>query len=448
METVAVDLADSSTTELVDAVAAIAAELARRPAPESATACMELTETLSGAIDKHEAALSAFIGVVDGAREVQRWGLPSTQAWLRARLGMREARAKERLILARHRHRLTQVTDRLAEGTLSYGHAATIAGAIARLDDHDCAAAQDVLLSLVDQGCSAGKVAAFGSRIREVIAQRDDTEAADTDTRRGYERSWIESTRSLDGGRYLKGWLNAEDAAIWDGSLAPLAKPVGTDDTRDQAERTAAALTAVLSGGHKATKVTLILDLDTLTGGTTPARLTDGSPIPPEQARRIALSAGVSPLILGGGNLPLYLGHRFRFASPGQRQVLETLYPTCAVEGCEVPGTLCEVDHVQGWALQHSPTDIDQLALACGWHNRFKHTHPSQVTVRRTAKGLHTYQLRSPGETHPRAPGNIHHPPTKHTPVDHLPGERRPADRVPGERIPGDDASTAIDEAA
>ncbi|WP_242882388.1 HNH endonuclease signature motif containing protein [Actinomadura litoris] len=438
METVAVDLAGASTTELVGAAAAIAKELARRTAPESATVCMELAEILSGAIDKHEAALSGFIGVVDGAREAQRWGLPSTQAWLRTRLGMREARARERLILARHRHRLTHVTDRLTEGSLSYGYASTIAGAIARLDDHDCAAAEDVLLSLVDQGCSAGKVAALGSRIREVIAERQSTEAADANSRRGYERSWIESTRSLDGGRYLKGWLNAEDAAIWDGTLGPLAKPAGTDDTRDQAERTAAALTTVLSGGHKATKVTVILDLDTLTGGPTPARLTDGSPIPAEQARRIALAAGVSPLILGRGNVPLYLGHRFRFASAGQRQVLETLYPTCAVEGCEVPGTLCEVDHVRGWALERSPTDIDKLALACGWHNRYKHANPDRVIVRRTAEGTHTYRLRPPGQARPRAPESTGNAPAKHPPVGH----------TPVGRVPGDDAPVAIDEAA
>jgi hypothetical protein len=200
----------------------------------------------------------------------------------------------------------------------------------------------------------------------------------------------------LDGGRYIKGWLNAEDAAIWDGTLAPLAKPAGSDDHRDLSERTAAALTGVLSGGHTATKVTVICDLDTLTGGTTPARLTDGTPIPAAQARRIALTAGVSPLLLGTGNTPLYLGHRVRFANASQRQVLETLYDTCAVQGCEVPGTLCEVDHVHGWALGNSPTDIDKLALCCGWHNRYKHTHPDRLHITKTPDGRYTNRLHPP----------------------------------------------------
>jgi hypothetical protein len=397
MSLIAVDPDAASTMELVNAVSAIAAALASRTAPDSPATCLELAEELAAANDLQEAALAGLVGVVDGAREVQRWGFPSTRSWLRSRMGMRESRAKERLTLARQRHRLTEVTERWTTGDLSTGYAATIAEATARLDDDDCVTAETTLLGMVDQGFSAGKVASFGKRIRDVIAERDGCEQAPEDVKRGYERSWIDSTRSLDGGRYIKGWLNAEDAAIWDGTLAPLAKPAGADDHRDLSERTAAALTGVLSGGHTATKVTVICDLDTLTGGTAPARLTDGTPIPAAQARRIALSAGVSPLLLGSGNTPLYLGHRVRFATVPQRQVLETLYDTCAVQGCEVPGTLCEVDHVHGWALGNSPTDIDKLALCCGWHNRYKHTHPDRLHITKAPDGRYTYRLHPPG---------------------------------------------------
>ncbi|MCP9948669.1 HNH endonuclease signature motif containing protein [Actinomadura madurae] len=256
-----------------------------------------------------------------------------------------------------------------------------MAAATARLDDDDCRKAEEILLGMVAAGSSAGKVAAFGRRIRDVIAERDGTERAPDDTRRGYARSWIDSTRSLDGGRYIKGWLNAEDAAVWDGTLGPLAKPAGTDDHRDLSERTAAAVTSVPSGGHRATKVAVVCDLDTLTGGTAPARLPDGIPIPAAQARRIALAAGVSPPPRQW-EPSLYLGRTERFASPAQRRVLEALNPTCAVQGCEVPGTRCEVDHVHGWALG-SPTDIDQLTLTCGWHNKFKAANPDRVRITR-----------------------------------------------------------------
>ncbi len=392
-----IDIASMSTGELVDAAASIAAELARREASASPAVCMAQAEVLARATDQHESALAALIGRVDASAEMRRWGLPSTLAWLRTRLGMREARAKERLHLARQRHRLPEVARRLATGELSYGYASTIGAAVARLNDEDCATAEEILLDLAGQGFSAGKVASFGNKITDLIAERDGSERAPDDARRGYERSWIDTTRSLDGGRYVKGWLNAEDAAIWDGALAPLAKPAGADDRRDLSERTASALTSVLSDGHKATRVTVICDLETLTGGHAPARLTDGTPIPAAQARRIALAAGVSALILGRGNVPLYLGHRQRFASPAQRQVLQTLYPTCAVQGCEVPGTLCEVDHVTGWALGQSPTDIDKLTLCCGWHNRFKHANPKQIHITRDqTAGRYVYRVLPP----------------------------------------------------
>ncbi|TDC95614.1 HNH endonuclease signature motif containing protein [Actinomadura sp. 7K507] len=393
-----IDVASMSTTQLVDAAATIASELAQRDAPAAAAVCMQDTETLARATDLHESFLATLIGRVDAAGEMRRWGYPSTRSWLRTSLGLREARAKERIALARERDRLPEVTKRLASGNLPHGYAATIAAAVTRLNDQDCKAAEEILLGLTAQGFSAGKVAAFGNRITDLIAERDGTETPDADTRRGYERTWIDSTRSLDGGRFIKGWLNAEDAAIWDGTLAPLAKPAGIDDRRDLSERTAAALMNVLSGGHRATKVTVICDLDTLTGGTAPARLTDGTPIPAEQARRIALNAGVSPLILGRGSIPLYLGYRHRFASPGQRQVLEALYPTCAVKGCEVPGTGCEVDHVHGWALGNSPTNIDELALTCGWHNRKKHANPAQMHIAKGRDGRYVYRVLPPDE--------------------------------------------------
>ncbi|MWA04266.1 DUF222 domain-containing protein [Actinomadura sp. LD22] len=401
MQSVTVDLEVASTMQLVNALSAIATELAKREVPESPAACLELTETLVAAFDMQESALAGFIGRVDATGEQARWGYPSAQAWLRSRLGMRDGRAKERLTLARQRHRLPRVSAALASGDLSYGYAATVADSVARLDDTDCAEAEATLLGFVDQGFSAGKVAAFGRRIRDLIAEREGTEDAPVeDSRRGYDKSWLTTTRSLDGGRYVKGWLNPEDAAIWDGSLAPLAKPAGPDDRRDVAERTAAALSSVLSGGHKASKVTVICDLETLTGGNAPARLTDGTPIPAAQARRIALAAGVSPLLLGRGNTPLYLGYRERFASAAQRQVLETLYPSCAVRGCEMPGTLCEVDHVRGWALG-SPTDIDQLALTCGWHNRFKHASPDQIQITKDSDGRYVYRLLPPAGARP-----------------------------------------------
>ncbi|MEU5879010.1 DUF222 domain-containing protein [Spirillospora sp. NPDC047279] len=399
MHSIVADLETASTAELVEAVAAIATQLAHRPAPDSGAACMELTETLARAADQIEFALAGTIAVVDRTGEMKHWGFPSTQAWLRCRLGMREGRAKERITLARQLPRLERVSKDLATGDLSLGYAATVADAVQRLNDEDCAAAEDILLNAANDGLSAGKVARLGRKIHDLVSEVDGTEKAPEDVKRGYERSWLTLSRSLDGGSYVNGWLNPEDTAILDGTLGPLTKPAGADDRRDLSERTAAALTTVLSHGHKDTRVTVIANLETLMGEDVPGWLRDGTPIPAEQVRRLALTAGISPLILGPGNVPLYLGHTTRIATPGQRRVLETQYDTCAVHGCEVPGFLCEVDHVNGWALGNSPTDINKLALCCGWHNRWKHTHPDQINISKNQTGQYVYQTLPPNGT-------------------------------------------------
>ncbi|MFG2000660.1 DUF222 domain-containing protein [Spirillospora sp. NPDC048911] len=392
------DLDSASTAQLVEAAAAIATTLAQRPAPESGAACMELAEKLATVIDQHEHALAGLIAVVDRTGEMKASGLASAQAWLRCHMGMREGRAKERITLARQLPRLQQVRTRLAAGALSYGYAATIAVAVQRLNDEDCVAGEGILLQAADEGVSADKVAKAGNKIHDLVNQANDTEAPPEDVRHGYERSWLVRSRSLDGGCYVKGWFNAEDAAILDGTMAPLAKPAGSDDRRDLAERTAAALTTVLSKGHQDTRITVIAHLETLTGSDTPGRLRDGTPIPAAQIRRMALNAGISALILGSKGVPLYLGYTARIASKYQRQVLETQYDTCAVRGCEVPGLLCEIDHVDGWALGNSPTDIDKLALCCGWHNRWKHANPEQMQISQGEDGRYVYQALPPGE--------------------------------------------------
>src|SRR5688572_18335328 len=116
-----------STSQLVATFASVAAELARREVAGSAVVCLEEAEALIRAADVLERAVAHRVAVVDAAGEMRRWGYPSTRSWLRSRLGMREARAKERLLLARHLPRLPAVAERLTTGTLSLGHTAAVA---------------------------------------------------------------------------------------------------------------------------------------------------------------------------------------------------------------------------------------------------------------------------------------------------------------------------------
>ena len=42
----------------------------------------------------------------------------------------------------------------------------------------------------------------------------------------------------------------------------------------------------------------------------------------------------------------------------------------CTRPGCTVPGYWCQVHHVDDWAEENGPTDIDNFTLACGPDNR------------------------------------------------------------------------------
>ncbi len=66
---------------------------------------------------------------------------------------------------------------------------------------------------------------------------------------------------------------------------------------------------------------------------------------------------------------PLYCGRAKRFATPGQRIVLQALDRGCTRPGCTAPGYWSQVHHVDGWA-NDGPTDITKLTLACGPDNR------------------------------------------------------------------------------
>ncbi|HEX6467510.1 MAG TPA: hypothetical protein VF069_00335, partial [Streptosporangiaceae bacterium] len=108
------------------------------------------------------------------------------------------------------------------------------------------------------------------------------------------------------------------------------------------------------------------------------------------------LNAGFSALVLGSDGLPLYLGRRVRCASPAQRRVVLTRYATCVVDGCEIPATACQIDHIDGGWEAGQPTDIDRLVPCCSFHNRYKWQHPDRVTTHQDADGRYRYQITRP----------------------------------------------------
>ena len=92
------------------------------------------------------------------------------------------------------------------------------------------------------------------------------------------------------------------------------------------------------------------------------------------QARRLACSAGLVPLVLGGSSHPLDLGRARRFFTEHQRTALAARYRTCAAQDCDRPYAWTELHHQDPWA-RGGATDLHLAIPLCGHHHRLIH-HP------------------------------------------------------------------------
>ena len=55
---------------------------------------------------------------------------------------------------------------------------------------------------------------------------------------------------------------------------------------------------------------------------------------------------------------------------PGETDPEQSGHRAPGRPNCTAPGYWCEAHHVDGWAAEHAPTDIDTLTLACPADNK------------------------------------------------------------------------------
>ncbi|NBQ42718.1 MAG: HNH endonuclease, partial [Mycobacteriaceae bacterium] len=152
-------------------------------------------------------------------------------------------------------------------------------------------------------------------------------------------------------------------------------------DTRSVAQRQHDALSVLLRsqlgnptlGRHNGLPVTVIVsasiqDLHAKaglahTGGTTMLPMSDLIRMAGHAYHYLRIFDGIS-------GRTLWLGRTKRIASADQRIVLHERDRGCTFPGCAVPGYGCQVHHAtRDWA-EGGNTDIDDLVLGCGPHNR------------------------------------------------------------------------------
>jgi hypothetical protein len=133
--------------------------------------------------------------------------------------------------------------------------------------------------------------------------------------------------------------------------------------------------------GGDATAVLVTIDLTALRSQLARVGLVGEEPISAAQARRLACTAKILPVVLGGASEPLDLGRARRLFSPAQRKAMAVRDRRCRAEGCSVPAAWCEAHHATDSWVRGGRTDLADGVLLCSWHHHRAHD-PAWATAR------------------------------------------------------------------
>ncbi len=112
--------------------------------------------------------------------------------------------------------------------------------------------------------------------------------------------------------------------------------------------------------------------------------LDTGGRISATEARRLACSAGIIPMVLGGRGQVLDVGRKRRLHTEAMRLAMGVRDGGCTAVDCEVPPGLCHAHHDNPWA-EGGHTNVKTGRLICPHHHRRIHDPalPDQTPTRR-----------------------------------------------------------------
>ncbi len=128
------------------------------------------------------------------------------------------------------------------------------------------------------------------------------------------------------------------------------------------------------AGGCSAT-VVVTMTLEQLLAGLDQAgvcTLDTGGHVSAGQARRLACTAGIIPVVLGGSSQVLDVGRRRRLHTEPMRLAMALRDRGCTAQGCETPPGLCHAHHDKPWS-EGGTTNLTTGRLLCPHHHRCIH---------------------------------------------------------------------------
>ncbi|OBI81146.1 HNH endonuclease signature motif containing protein [Mycobacterium sp. E740] len=254
-------------------------------------------------------------------------------------------------------------------------------------------------LARAGSGLCPEELRKVADRLAQLIDE-DGPGPQDAERDRARKRSFTIHRQGRDGMSRVSGLLDPQARATWEAVFAKLAAPgmCNPDDPdpcvdgpasgdnrvrdgRSQAQRNhdalAAAGRALLASGqlgsHNGLPSTIIVSttLKELQSAAGFAVTGGGSLLPmADVIRMAATSAHYLVVYEDHREVPMYVGRAKRLATRAQRIVLYNRDRGCSKPGCTAPAYWAQVHHAaQDWA-DGGKTDVTDLTLACGPHNR------------------------------------------------------------------------------
>ncbi|WP_240617298.1 HNH endonuclease signature motif containing protein [Nocardioides speluncae] len=277
----------------------------------------------------------------------------------------------------------------VAEGSVNLAQARVIARALDELPgdlDPDLLVQAEEHLVEAAQEYRPDQLRLLGRRILDVIAPEVGEAEEAKQLAREEELAWESRSLTLarrgDGATRLSGLLPDAAATRLATYLDAFTSPRQHTAVVPQHRARGQAFIALLehldpaklpAHGGDATTVMVTINHDALTRDLATAGLvgTDDK-ITAAQARRLACTAQIVPVVLGGRSEILDLGRTRRHFSRAQRKALRLRDKRCRGDGCTIPAAWTEAHHWKPWS-KGGKTNLADGVLLCSHHHHRAH---------------------------------------------------------------------------
>ncbi len=334
-------------------------------------------------------AAAGDVAEVSGARDIGTWFQQAARVDRGpARRAMTLAKALEL--------RWSALGAAFRAGAVSAAQADTIARA---LDDLPDAVGSDIVALaervLVEHAATYAprELRALGRRILDVIApeigEEDARKQLEDEERHARKKTSLTTQAHGDGTTTIK--IRLPDASAdrlttylhaWTNPRRPDGSPGRTDAMSESPypTRLGHAFCALLEHldpaelplhGGTATTVMVTIGWDALMSGLGMAS-TGTDQMTAGEARRLACTANLVPIVLGGKSEILDVGRARRLFTAAQRRALAVRDGRCRAHGCDMPADWSEAHHLHPWS-RGGNTDLDNAILLCSHHHHRAH---------------------------------------------------------------------------